>query len=301
MDAKALLILACKVTITIYELRPDIKTPEDYADEEFTKAAEELYAKTKGGILTATPGSMAYLPLNRICSKSEVSKMSQLAKSYATSSTNSSNPRHVAQNQILARQFAPTSQLGQVEYILDHSNYSPAFVSVPGKKYASMMQILQYPYTRGSIHIDPSAPSSKVLIDPQYYQGEGAIDFSIMAKAQEFGARIAETAPLNSIITKRVYPPLPAEGKKMDWESWLGDNTITDWHPIGTCAMLPKEKGGVVDHNLVVYGTSNVRVVDASIFPLHVSAHIQATIYAVAEKAADLIKEKWTAPIRSNL
>jgi choline dehydrogenase-like flavoprotein len=55
--------------------------------------------------------------------------------------------------------------------------------------------------------------------------------------------------------------------------------------------MMPKELGGVVDNRLRVYGTSNVRVVDASVLPFQVSGHLSSTIYAVAEKAADMIKE----------
>jgi hypothetical protein len=56
--------------------------------------------------------------------------------------------------------------------------------------------------------------------------------------------------------------------------------------------MLPKDKGGVVDHNLKVncfsrrsssdvsdivkvYGTANLRVVDLSVVPLHVCTHTQ--------------------------
>jgi choline dehydrogenase-like flavoprotein len=54
--------------------------------------------------------------------------------------------------------------------------------------------------------------------------------------------------------------------------------------------MLPKEKGGVVDEKLVVYGTRNLRLVDASIFPLIPRGNIISTVYAVAEKAADIIK-----------
>ena len=63
-----------------------------------------------------------------------------------------------------------------------------------------------------------------------------------------------------------------------------------NFHPIGTVSMLPKELGGVVDSSLRVYGTSNVRVVDASIMPFQVSGHLTSTLYALSEKAADLIK-----------
>jgi hypothetical protein len=57
-----------------------------------------------------------------------------------------------------------------------------------------------------------------------------------------------------------------------------------------SCPGFPFALTGVVDGHLRVYDTANVRVVDASIMPLQISAHLQSTVYAIAEKAADLIK-----------
>ena len=60
-------------------------------------------------------------------------------------------------------------------------------------------------------------------------------------------------------------------------------------HLSGTTAMAPEDKGGVVGSDLRVYGVDKLRIVDAGVFPLIVGGPLQATVYAVAEKAADLI------------
>ena len=84
-------------------------------------------------------------------------------------------------------------------------------------------------------------------------------------------------------------------GSDADWKKWINkDGTSGGFsavsHPIGTAAMMRRGLGGVVDAQLKVYDTANVRVVDASVLPLQISAHLQSTLYGVAEKAADLIK-----------
>lgn len=56
--------------------------------------------------------------------------------------------------------------------------------------------------------------------------------------------------------------------------------------------MMSRGLGGVIDPALKVYGTSNVRVVDASILPLQISGHLTATLYAVAERASDIIRTR---------
>ena len=65
----------------------------------------------------------------------------------------------------------------------------------------------------------------------------------------------------------------------------------SEYHPIGTCAMGPREEEGVVDERLKVHGTRRLRVVDASVFPLQVRGNLASLVYAVAERAADFVKE----------
>lgn len=55
--------------------------------------------------------------------------------------------------------------------------------------------------------------------------------------------------------------------------------------------MKLRKMGGVLDSRLRVWGTSNLRVIDSSSFPSLPPGHPQSTIYALAEKGSDLIKE----------
>ena len=61
-------------------------------------------------------------------------------------------------------------------------------------------------------------------------------------------------------------------------------------HPSCTCAMMPERLGGCVGPDLKVYGVRGLRIVDASVMPIIPAGALQGTVYAVAEKAADLIK-----------
>lgn len=75
--------------------------------------------------------------------------------------------------------------------------------------------------------------------------------------------------------------------------AWLKSVYRSNFHYIATAAMMPKELDGVVDSDHLVYGTANVRVVDASVLPFQVSGHLTSTLYALAERSADRIKERY--------
>lgn len=55
--------------------------------------------------------------------------------------------------------------------------------------------------------------------------------------------------------------------------------------------MLPRDRGGVVDSKLRVHGVKGLRIVDSSVIPIATRGNPQTTVYALAERAADLLKE----------
>ncbi|PLB49826.1 putative choline dehydrogenase [Aspergillus steynii IBT 23096] len=272
------------MTATIFEIDHSLPTRDDIlSDAELRKSANNEYATSRTGPWTILPCSIAYCPLSTFVSPEELSYFRSRALLIAQET---GHPR----DEILARQFQADAHLGQIEYLFDVGNWSPFFQSEPSKKYGTMLQMLQYPFSRGSIHIPPrsggrTTADDHPTIDPQIYLGPGEIDRKVMTMAQKFGKTICETEPLSSMMQARTAPP------DDDYDRFVVHNTITDWHPIGTCAMGGKQgdKAGVVDHRLRVYGVRGLRVADASVMPLQVGAHIQATVYAIAEKAAAMI------------
>jgi choline dehydrogenase len=149
--------------------------------------------------------------------------------------------------------------------------------------------------SRGTVHINSADPTAYPTIDPAYFSHP--LDLDMMARALLHCISFTSVEPFASVlrrdsegkpVTLGDSGPLPQTLEEA--KTFVQNNTVTEYHPIGTCAMLPKAKGGVVDAELRVHGVDGLRVVDASIFPTHVQGNIVSLVYAVAEKAADMIK-----------
>ena len=115
------------------------------------------------------------------------------------------------------------------------------------------------------------------------------------ARRLQYAQTIVKTQPLAGLLKPNGLT-IPANQSEMLGNIDLAMEHVrtgsTCYHPCGTCAMLPREDGGVVDPLMKVYGTQGLRVIDASVLPLVPRGNIQSTVYAVAERMADLIKEE---------
>ncbi|KAI0032449.1 hypothetical protein K488DRAFT_70648 [Vararia minispora EC-137] len=155
------------------------------------------------------------------------------------------------------------------------------------------------PFSRGTVSITKCGIMATQSADPFTPPAVNAnffkvsYDMQVQVAASKLSRKTFQTTPLSNILTGEQTPgtgTVPASATDTQWTSWIQSNFLPVSHPIGTAALMRRELGGVVDAQLRVYNTTDVRVVDASVLPLQISAHLSATLYGIAEKAADIIK-----------
>lgn len=154
---------------------------------------------------------------------------------------------------------------------------------------------LLLPFSRGNVTIT----STDIFTLPEVYINwfDIDIDFTLQTAAARLVRNTLNGTAFSSFTGNETFPGLntvPNDnghgGSDAVWAPYIREKFIAVSHPIGTAAMMRRELGGVVDGRLKVYDTTNLRVVDASVLPLQVSAHLSSPLYGVAEKAADIIK-----------
>jgi choline dehydrogenase-like flavoprotein len=260
----------------------------------FAAAGAEYTANHTGAMTSVGLGGYAYLPLPEVKSSAGQKQIQQLVKQNDPGTGATAIEKQYYQ---MASDIALNASEATGIYLTISSQGFTPIVPATGPvngSFVSIITVLSLPFSRGRVHINSTNIDAKPVLNPQYLSNP--MDVEVMGRHLFNIRNIAESQPFKSTLLKpngRLQDPKSNFKTLDDAKAYLGTSAITMWHPCGTNAMLPKDKGGVVDTNLVVYGTQNLRIIDASVFPLIPRGNLQTSVYAVAERAADLIKEKY--------
>lgn len=271
---------------TTYELRPNI-TGLDILRYNQTRAAAELALWRKGQTSLYQYSGSAYGFLKWPQTSANTTLLT-LAHSIA----NTSNPIDRMKLSFLTN---PASRVPDLQVVFGDGyigtrGYPANTTFGYGKSYATLLGGIMHPFARGSVHINSANASLPPVVDPRYLSN--AFDLAATIQAAKFLRKMGNTSPFKDLWVKEYDPGLETQ-TDAQWEAYVRENVSTFYHPLGTCAMLPREDGGVVDPELRVYGVRGVRVVDASVIPGLISGNIQTAVYGVAERGARIIAKEY--------
>jgi choline dehydrogenase-like flavoprotein len=179
----------------------------------------------------------------------------------------------------------------------------------PGQ-YVAFTCFSTYPYSRGRIHVErPDDLHSGYAFDTGFLEHKFDLDVMVWAykKQREIARRLpfctgevelghpifaessnARLGPLDYASPALAHINYSASDDLII-EDWVRGNAGTIWHSLGTCAMKPLGKDGVVDANLNVHGTMGLKIADLSVVPENVGANTNNTALVIGEKAAIII------------
>lgn len=273
---------------TAYQLRPNYTSP-DILKLNATFAAQELalWDRNVSGLYDGTSSGYAYLQWDQALGND-----STLIKYGEASASNNAVDQRKLRNLIDKSKLVPQLEVLFSDGYLGAKGYPAANSSLYGQQFFAMIAAVQHPFSRGSSHIINSSVAAKPAFNPNYLSKP--YDLHAIAEAAKYLRKVAQTPPLSYTWSSEYEPGLDVVETDEDWIAYVKANVASIWHPLGTCAMLPKAKGGVVDPQLKVYGVKGLRVVDASVMPALISGHIQSAVYGIAERAAELIAKEWS-------
>jgi choline dehydrogenase len=159
--------------------------------------------------------------------------------------------------------------------------YCPPPLEAPEHGYTIAFSLMR-PHSRGSVRLASADPSAAPLIDPNFLADPRDLD--TMVAGLELARRVGEQNGLGAWRAEEIYPG-PAD---QDLKDFVRRVTGPYFHASGTCRM-GDDSSAVVDRELRVRGVDGLRVADASVMPTLVGANPNATVLAIAERAADLI------------
>ncbi|RYP01428.1 hypothetical protein DL764_006221 [Monosporascus ibericus] len=279
-----------------FEAVDDLNTLDDLVrqDPDALRQAMQEYAANQSGLLTSVGvTTYAYMPIIPEQGQKRVKDLLRENKPLPGRRQGQAY-YEVAEKALLDPKEPSGAYLtvaGQAILPVDPKSNSPQG-PVPGK-YITIGAMLSQPLSRGCVHISSANIADNPIIDPNYLSNP--VDLEVLAYHMLYLETIATSPPFRNLLKHPINRRDPASHltNVESAKRYIRTSAISMWHMAGTCAMLPRERGGVVNTALKVYGVDGLRVVDSSAIPLVSTANLQATVYAFAERAADLIKREY--------
>ncbi|KAA1471966.1 aryl-alcohol-oxidase from pleurotus Eryingii [Dentipellis sp. KUC8613] len=165
-----------------------------------------------------------------------------------------------------------------------------SFVTAPPTEghYLTVLTAVVAPAARGTLTLNSTNPFDFPNIDPGLLNSQ--IDVTTMREAVKAVRRFVAQPSWKGYVVSE-YPGLANATTDAQIESYVRANSATIYHPASTIPMGSKsDKTAPLNPDLTVKGVKGLRVVDASVVPFIPEAHPQGVWYAIAERAADLIK-----------
>jgi choline dehydrogenase len=148
--------------------------------------------------------------------------------------------------------------------------------------------VLLQPKSSGRLTLRSADPFEAPVIEPNYLADE--TDLRTLVEGVRLVRKIVGARALEPFRGEETHPGASVRGDD-ELAGYVRDMAETLYHPVGTCRMGDDDRA-VVDSRLRVRGVDGLRVVDASIMPDIVRGNTNAPTIAIAEKGADLIREK---------
>ena len=143
------------------------------------------------------------------------------------------------------------------------------------------------PESRGRLELQGPDPRRNIRIIPKYLSTQ--TDCQTIVSGVRIAREIARQAPLAGKIAEEFRPSADLPMDDYDGTlDWARNNSVSIYHPTGTCKMGADEMA-VVDDQLRVHGIAGLRVADCAIMPEIVSGNTNAPAIMIGEKASDLV------------
>lgn len=251
--------------------------------------AEKLYVDSRTGPWAELAAYMfAYMPLTQLSSPADMKQLEAACQRSIDLANKNASPLEHKHHAFVNRTLLSPNEASATAYLVRKLLAPIDEPKLATGKCITFCAMLSHPLSKGHVHIRSPSANTKPAVTFNYYTHP--LDLEAHSRHLLALQTLAKEPAFKGIIKAdgARYPPefdLDAAKK------YLQETATTNYHPCGTCAMLPEDIGGVVDPRLKVYGTANVRVVDASVFPIIPRGNIVSVVYAVAEKAADILRE----------